>query len=241
MKKTIKDIESQIEKAAPELLRDLGLLREGYLCRARLHGKSRDKRRTSEFEKNWSPDTDSIIIEFERNPDPPQQARQAHEAPQRFPRLASEISHPSQPGSQPPAHATLTPPVSQARKSSVVEADPQSDLVRALDRAESRPGYSFVALKWFRDTVLTSEGFTWAVVDSERQAALRRAIDNRLILTSKVSNPKSPQFPVTAIRLNRLMPEVKSILETPGDALPDFKPMTIRGGDLSATVLRDRR
>jgi hypothetical protein len=241
MKTTVKDVEAQIEGRSLDFLHDLGLIPEGYRCRARLHGKSRDKRRTAEFERNWSPDTDSIIIEFERNPDPPQKTRRAHDSPPRFPRLAAEDSQPSQHGSQPLAHAPLAPPAGQARKSSAVDADPQSDLVRALNRAESRPGYSFVALKWFRDSALTSEGFTWAAVDSERQAVLRSAIDKRLILTSKVPNPKSPQFPVTAIRLNRLMPEVKAILETPGNALPDFKPMPIRGGDLSATVLRDRR
>ena len=90
--------------------------------------------------------------------------------------------------------------------------DPLSDLIRALDRAESRPGYEFVALKWFRDTVLPAEGFPWASDHSARQTVLRDAIDKRLILTSKMPNPRSLQFPVTAIRLNRLVPEVTGIL-----------------------------
>ena len=93
--------------------------------------------------------------------------------------------------------------------------DPLSDLIRALDRAESRPGYEFVALKWFRDTVLPAEGFPWASYHSARQTVLRDAIDKRLILTSKMPNPRSPQFPVTAIRLNRLVPEVMGILGSP--------------------------
>ena len=40
--------------------------------------------------------------------------------------------------------------------------DRLSDLVRALDRAETRPGYEFVSLKWFRDAALLHEGFSWA-------------------------------------------------------------------------------
>ena len=82
-----------------------------------------------------------------------------------------------------------------------------ADLVRALDRAESRPGYGFVSLKWFRDGVLTA--FDWAQPDATRQNVLREAIEKRLVLTSKAPNPKSPEFPVTAIRLNRLLPEIR--------------------------------
>jgi len=119
--------------------------------------------------------------------------------------------------------------------------DPLSDLIRALDRAESRPGYEFVALKWFRDTVLPAEGFPWASDHSARQTVLRDAIDKRLILTSKMPNPRSPQFPVTAIRLNRLVPEITGILGSPEGAVSDFEPVPIRGESLSATVLRDRR
>ena len=37
--------------------------------------------------------------------------------------------------------------------------DRLSDLILALDRAERRPGYQFVSLKWFRDTALAHEGF----------------------------------------------------------------------------------
>jgi hypothetical protein len=120
-------------------------------------------------------------------------------------------------------------------------ADPVSDLLRCLDRSESKPGYDFVALKWFRDTVLPSAGFEWAASESSRQTVLREAIERRLILTSKVPNPKSPQFPATAIRLNRLLPDVREILGV--EKAPDFgfDPVEIRGETLSATVLRERR
>jgi hypothetical protein len=117
---------------------------------------------------------------------------------------------------------------------------PLSDLIHALDRAESTPGYRFVALKWFRDVRLLDEGFPWAQSEAARRNVLREAIDKRMILTNRVENPKSPQFPVTAIRLNRLFPEVQRILGKAEAAGEDFNPMDIRGEGLSTTVLRDR-
>jgi hypothetical protein len=115
------------------------------------------------------------------------------------------------------------------------------DLVRALDRAEGRPGYEFVSLKWFRDTALAREGFAWAADETARHDVLREAIDRRWILTSKVPNPRPPNFPVTAIRLNRQLPEVNAALGSRTTSLPAFRPVPIRGESLSATVLRDRR
>jgi hypothetical protein len=132
------------------------------------------------------------------------------------------------------------PDESHAKKSDATASEPMSDIVRTLDRVESRPGYQFVALKWFRDVALPGEGFEWAQADSARQSILREAIERRLILISKVPNPKSPQFPVTAIRLNRLLPEIQAIL---GGQVSDsdFRPADIRGEQLSATILRERR
>jgi hypothetical protein len=69
---------------------------------------------------------------------------------------------------------------------------------------------------------------------------LRAAIEERLILVAKVPNPKAPQFPVTTIRVNRLMPEVRAILG--GGSLVDlgFHPIEIKGEPLSVTVIRER-
>jgi hypothetical protein len=130
--------------------------------------------------------------------------------------------------------------VSPTRAGDATASDPILDLVRALDRVEARPGYQFVALKWFRDVALAGESFAWAQSVSARQDVLREAIERRLILISKIPNPKSPQFPVTAIRLNRLLPETQAIL---GGAVADsdFRPVEIRGEKLSATVLHERR
>lgn len=116
-----------------------------------------------------------------------------------------------------------------------------ADLLRALDRAEGRPGYEFVSLKWFRDSALAHEGFTWAADETARHDVLREAIDRRWILTTKVANPRPPNFPVTAIRLNRQMPEVIAALGGRPGGNAVFHPVPIRGESLSATILRDRR
>jgi hypothetical protein len=138
---------------------------------------------------------------------------------------------------------TPTPPVAASVKAAHLPSpeDRLSDLIRALDRAEGRPGYEFVSLKWFRDTALSYEGFSWASDEFARHDVLREAIDRRWILTSKIANPRSPAYPVTAIRLNRQMPEVNAALGTRIGGPPAFRPVTIRGEALSATVLRDRR
>jgi hypothetical protein len=160
---------------------------------------------------NWSPDSGEIRIFFE-------------------------------PATQSSADGLKTPdPAKPTERAPAMTSDPVSDLVRVLDRAESRPGYEFVALKWFRDVVLPAEGFEWALADSMRQNVLREAIERRLVLMSKVPNPKSPQFPVTAIRLNRLMPETQVVLGAAGILDSEFDPIEIRGESLSATVLRERR
>jgi hypothetical protein len=215
--KTIEQVESQLEQKVHDALKELNLLPEGYAHRVRFHGKAKDKKRTASFEKSWFPETDSIYIRFERAQEPPKLPL------------------------QPVAKSTSPAPTSFPARSSAVAADPLSDLIRALDRAETRRGYDFVSLKWFRDAALPSAGFSWTSADATRQNVLRGAIDRRLILTSKVQNPKAPQFPVTAIRLNRLMPEVKAILGSGDDGAPDFHPVEIRGENLSATILRERR
>jgi hypothetical protein len=116
-------------------------------------------------------------------------------------------------------------------------------LLRALDRAESTPGWSFVSLKKFRDEILPREPFApgaFQPADVHWQEAIRLAQDKRLILVGKVPNPKSPQFPVTSIRLNRLMPEVQAALGHPKKDL-DFHPIHLKGEPLSAIILRERR
>jgi hypothetical protein len=201
------EVELQIARNMPEILRKLGVLREGFQCEVHLHRGNRKKRRDAEFEGNWDPEADSIRIEFS----PMEEDEDA------------ELGE------------TAAPPESRSTE------DRLTDLVRALDHAERRPGYEFVSLKWFRDSALPNEGFAWATDELARHNALQEAIDRRWLLTSKVPNPRPPNFPVTAIRLNRQLPEVNAALGKPGGGVMDFRPVSIRGESLSATVLRDRR
>jgi hypothetical protein len=137
----------------------------------------------------------------------------------------------SPPNQQPPHSVT----------SAIADLHPaEVELLKALDRAESTPGWSFVSLKKFRDEILPLENLPSIRSDVERQNVLRSAIDKRLILRKPVPNPKSPQFPVTSIRLNRLMPEVQRVLGLPRKDL-GFHPIHIKGEPLSAIILRERR
>jgi len=130
----------------------------------------------------------------------------------------------------------------EAEKNVVPAGVPQT-IVQALHRAESTPGWNFVSLKKFRDEILPHEPITsgsFQPTEVHWQEAIRSAIDKRWILTGKVQNPKSPQFPVTSIRLNRLMPQIQEILGQPKKDL-GFHPIHIKGEPLSATILRERR
>ena len=225
---TIEAVESRLEQGlaklrSPEykpletLLRPL--IPQGYRVHVSLvdkgdkTGKKRKKRKNASAD-SWSPDLGEVRVYFE-----------------------PEASNPAVIAAEDDQDLPAEP---AGKKSDAKAYGPISDLVRTLDRVESRPGYQFVALKWFRDVALPGESFEWAQSDSVRQDLLREAIEKRLILTSKVPNPKSPQFPVTAIRLNRLLPEIQAILgEHVADS--DFRPVDIRGERLSATVLRERR
>jgi hypothetical protein len=119
--------------------------------------------------------------------------------------------------------------------------DKLAQLLKALDRAESTPGWNFVPLRKFRDEILSSESVPSLDTEAERHAFLDFAIRKRFVLVGKVPNPKAPQFPVTTVRLNRLMPEVKRMLGGKDDEDIDFHPVEIRGEPLSATIIRERR
>ena len=119
--------------------------------------------------------------------------------------------------------------------------DLRRDLLESLEIAERRPGFDFVALKWFRDLFLPAECPDWAESRPLRDRAVRSAIEDGVILTNKVPNPKNPAFPVTAIRVNRAHPEVIGVLGENDSSGPRFRPVSIRGEPLSKTVLDERR
>jgi hypothetical protein len=204
------DVERELARAIPGLLRKFGMLPDGYQCEVHLHRGNRKKRRDSTFEANWDPELDSIRVVFSP--------------------MEEEVES---------ASGEVAASSGMAKLESA--GDRFADLIRALDRAERRPGYQFVSLKWFRDTALIHEGFSWAADEFARHDVLSEAIDRRWILTSRVANPRPPHFPVTAIRLNRQVPEVNAVLGSSAGSPPDFRPVSIRGEPLSATVLRDRR
>ena len=109
-------------------------------------------------------------------------------------------------------------------------------LLDALTEAERTR--EFVGLKWFRDRHLPERGHDWAVDPRTSGALLRRATEQRLILTSQVPNPHRPLHPVTAIRVNRRHPRFQA---EPSRRGPTFTPIPIRGGAIADTVLGDRR
>jgi len=82
-------------------------------------------------------------------------------------------------------------------------AGPLRDFILALDHVEKDPHLRFVSLKWFRDTYLPRRGFDWASAPDLPRQVVHEAAEREIILTAKVPNPKTPEFPVTTIRLNR--------------------------------------
>jgi hypothetical protein len=100
------------------------------------------------------------------------------------------------------------------------------DVVRVLGRAEGDPNFSFVALKFLRDQLLPRH-VAWAAIPHEAQIQINRAIDAGAVVTTKVENPRQPQYPVTAVKLNRDNAIVQRVLVMPASNLvpPAAPPM----------------
>jgi len=210
----IEEVEAKLQNVFSSQLQDTlkPLIPSGFRARFYLYDRNGKKKRKDAAAENWSAESGQIQIRFYRDEDALQSEQQA-------PR--TEIL---------------------ANKMSQTPVDPIGDVIRALSLAEHRPGFEFVSLKWFRDAALPAVGYDWAKSDQQRQEILRDAIAQRLILTSKVPNPKDPQFPVTAIRLNRLMPQVKKVLgQLDDDGDSDFHPVEIGGEPVADMIIRERR
>jgi len=226
----ITDLEMEVtrELAAPlrEILRKFNYsLNDQYHVQVSLLDAKGRKKRSSAAASNWSAEGGRIEIRFELIS--PHQKQRSSEAP-----AATEDGRLTR-DRQDPQPASIT---------NTYLHSAEGDLLKSLDRAESRPGWSFVPLKKFRDEILPQEHFTsMPNTDVARHSVLQSVIDKRFVLVGKVPNPRSPQFPVTTIRLNRLMPEVKEALGLSGTEDLDFHPVEIRGEPLSTTILRDRR
>jgi hypothetical protein len=230
MSARIDELESEIARKLVSPLKNI--LQElrypgQYEPRVSLLDENGRKKRSDASANNWSPASGRIGIRFE--PAPEQEKTASPES--------RELDSKANPQSE------RLPEGRSSSNTSVVPLEIEIGLLRALNRAESTPGWNFVSLKKFRDEILPHEPLapgTFQPADVHWQEAIRRAIEKRWILTGKVQNPKSPQFPVTSIRLNRLMPEVQEALGHAKKDL-DFHPIHIKGESLSATILRERR
>src|SRR5258708_34656863 len=159
-----------------EILQDLSYsLPDNYQPLVSLLDSSGRKKKSNAAASNWSPESGGRLeIRFEPK---------------------AQEKKPS------PGHTQTTVPRVAAANSYVHPAE--AERFRAVDRAESRPGWNFVPLKKFRYEILPLEPFPSGLrTDVEQHAMLRSAIDKRFILISKVPNTKSPQFPATTIRVN---------------------------------------
>ncbi len=116
------------------------------------------------------------------------------------------------------------------------------NLILALDVAERDVRFvGFVGLKAFRDQFLLARGLTWATDPEVRHYALAKAINSGLILRTSVPNPKRPDFPTTAVKVNKEHPIVTEILREADSDRAVFKPVKIRGKSLSSTIIEERR
>ena len=220
---TIGDSEGDLERALGAILPNYLPQIEGYPIEVAIFENGRNKRRDASRD-SWRPGSGEIRIKFGGA----------------FHRLQAEaLSRADQQG---PSPDVLEHNDSSGSRSADDHGDVLGDvLIVLLDTAEHRPGFDFVSLKWFRDSCLPAEESDWAGSESARDQILRAAIRDGIVLTSRVPNPKSPAFPVTAIRLNRQHTEVQRVLgEHPSDTLV-FQPVNIRGEGLSQTVLGNRR
>lgn len=226
--KTILQAEESIQDAL-ESLRSMPLTRqlsaildvlapEGYRPIVELQEDGRKKRRTASLE-NWTPETGEILISFSRD---------EHKKSARHDR--STVLSPDSYRTATTARTEVPPAQSHLARPADSENVAIKELCSALEEVE-RQGLPFVALKRFRDNVLSSKGFSWTADPEKRQAILARAIETGAIVTSKIPNPRSP-FPTTTIRLNRS--------RMASDSARRFAPVRVNGEPLSATILRDR-
>ncbi len=224
--KNVKEVELEfgrkLDNALADILQELGYtVPQSHQIKASLLDSNGRKKRSSASADHWSPVLGRIEIRFE--PIAQQQSQ-----------INSQTSQTAAKESSPKAE--------KLSKDIAGVLPAEADLLIALDRAESKPGWNFVPLKKFRDEILPQEHLpSLANTDVHHRSVLESVINKKFVLVGKVPNPKSPQFPVTTIRLNRLMPEVKVVLGQTNSQDLDFHPVEISGEPLSATILRERR
>jgi hypothetical protein len=221
---SIPDAEEIIEEALGELSfsQDPGMLRAlrflappGYQAIVELCSENgRSKRRNSTAD-SWSPEEDEVRIYFERIEDGEVAPRHVRNTP----RAVVDRDYDEDNDSQ----EAIIPADLDARV---------KELCAALAEAE-RGGHAFIALKWFRDSFLPRKAFRWNQNPESRQSVLAEAIQRGVVVTSKIANPKTPAYPTTTIRLNRVeagMPEEAQ----------RFHPVSVHGETLTAVIEEER-
>jgi hypothetical protein len=232
---TISDIEESVQKGL-EALRGAPLndqitealkflVPAGYRPYAQLEEDGRKKRSTAAA-SNWNPATGEIVIYFEPLQPAISQSADVHrnqtESEGSFGRFTTSSAM-EQLGTEPMASEPVEVLPSQIE-----------ECCSALAEAE-RSGLPFIALKRFRDNLLMSKGYSWALSLAQRQAVLTKAIESGAILTSSIPNPKAPLHPTTTVKLNRESEYARA-------PTPRFQPIKLRGEGPTASeiLLRDR-
>ncbi len=186
----------------------------GYQAIVELCSESGRSKRRNASADTWSPEEDEVRIYFERiegDDPPPRLSRTARS-------MAAQVAEED-----------------EAEEEEVLPADLDArvkELCAALAEAE-RGGHAFIALKWFRDSFLPRKAFRWNQQPEARQAVLAEAIQRGVVLTSKIANPKTPAYPTTTIRLNRIEAGI------PEDA-QRFNPIEAQGEPVAAAIDEDR-
>ena len=214
---TIRDVKSALEQSLAGILRAHLPQVAGYSIEVDIFGDNGRKKRSDASLESWRPATGEMRIRFGGPAAGNWEVENFSHSYHQDPTMSSHVSQEA---------ATLKLRV---------------ELMRALWKAERRPGFEFVSLKWFRDLFLPAQGYQRAQSPAERDRAIRDGVDDGVLLTYKVPNPESPAFPVTAVRLNRQHAEVSEAIQDQEPVLSGFHPVEISGEPLSATVIRGRR
>lgn len=221
---SIPDAEEIIEEALTELSfsQDPGMMRAlhflappGYQAIVELCSENGRSKRRNASANVWSPEEDEVRIYFER--------------------IDGEEASPRPVRSTPRAVAEHNFDEVNDSQESLIPADLDArvkELCAALAEAE-RGGHAFIALKWFRDSFLPRKAFRWNQNPESRQSVLAEAIQRGVVLTSKIANPKTPAYPTTTIRLNRVEAGIPEEAQR-------FHPVEVHGETLSAVIEEER-
>lgn len=232
---TIAEAEECIQRGL-ERLRDLPLndtisealsfvAPKGYRLVVQLEEDGRKKRSTASI-SNWNHENGEIVMFFEPIAAPSESTEHKPE------RVTSTLSFESRIRGLHEVRAAAEKAIGGNDADPVARLDNQvRDCCIAMSEAE-KMGKQFYALKWFRDEFLPERGYSWTASLQDRQRVLNRAIQDGLIDTQAIPNPRNAAFPTTTLLLNR--EKAKHIVGS------RFRPIAIKGEPLSTTILRDR-